>query len=444
MRAVLFAALALAATALGGCAATGVPRATAPEAGAAAQPDRLLLVTIQQARVPPPPPAGGTRKDTGWSLGYRVTSAARRTAAALARDYSLRAIDAWPIEALGVHCVVYRVGDGEDRDKVLHALAADARVESAQSMQVFDSLSDSGANGPQREPPDPATDRESYRALQYNLDLLHVEAAHRWARGRGVRIAVIDTGLDLEHPELAGRVVEHADLAGVPADAEAGFAADRHGTAVAGIIAAGSAGRMRGIAPAADLIALRACWPTQAGALEARCNSFTLARALALALSLHSDIVNLSLAGPPDPLLDRLLRQLLARGVIVVGAVPEHAPAGPQFPTSTPQVIAVQAAGVGPAEVAVAEAAVLSAPSTNILTLAPQARYVFQSGSSAAAAQVSGLIALLVEREPTLSPARVRNLLTGGGRNAVDACAALGTLLQRDACAASEAVAVER
>lgn len=415
---------------LNGCAATGETRPTRPEAGAAAPPERLIVVTIDQAASPPPPPAGSTRKDTGWSLGYRARSASQRVAAALAADYGLTAVEAWPIPVLGVHCVVYRLAPGDARETILRALVADARVESAQPMQVFSSLS--------------ATPPQGYRALQRNLDLLQVEPAHRWALGRGVRIAVIDTGLDLDHPELVGRVVDHADLAGAPdTSASQDFAADRHGTAVAGVIAGGGAGRMLGVAPAAELLAIKACWPLTPGALEAACNSFTLARALSLALSLSSDIVNLSLSGPPDPLLERLLRQALARRVVLVGAVPEAATDGPRFPTSVPGVIAVRNADAGGA----VRTSALSAPGNDILTLAPQARYEFQSGSSLAAAEVSGVIALLLEHERNLSPARIESLLNTDATSPINACAALSVLLRREPCPAAArgaALAVRR
>lgn len=410
--------------ALQGCSGTGPIRPTHPEAGAAAAPEQLILVTLEQAPNPPPPPAGGTRKDLGWSLGYRASSASRRLAAAVAADYGLTEVDAWPIAPLGLHCVVYRLRPGEQRDALLHALAADRRVESAQPMQLFTSLSADAV---------PAT--KDYRALQRNLGLLQVEAAHRWARGRGVRIAVIDTGLDLAHPELAGRVVEHADLAGTREPAAA-FAAERHGTAVAGVIAGGAAGRMLGVAPAAELLALKACWPRMPGALEAVCNSFTLARALALALSLEAHIVNLSLSGPPDALLERLLRRMLERGSIVVGALPQGPAPGPLFPTSVDGVIAVRNADTDGA----GDGATLAAPGNDILTLAPQAGYEFQSGSSLAAAQVSGVIALLLEHRHGLPPTRLRDLL-GTGTAGIDACAALAALLQREPCSVQPTLA---
>ncbi|MEW6167679.1 MAG: S8 family serine peptidase [Pseudomonadota bacterium] len=409
--------------ALQGCSGTGPIRPTHPEAGAAAAPEQLILVTLEQAPNPPPPPAGGTRKDLGWSLGYRASSASRRLAAAVAADYGLTEVDAWPIAPLGLHCVVYRLRPGEQREALLRVLAADRRVESAQPMQLFTSLSAD---------PAPAQD---YRALQRNLELLQVQAAHRWARGRGVRIAVIDTGLDLAHPELAGRVVEYADLAG-SREPTAAFAAERHGTAVAGVIAGGGAGRMLGVAPAAELLALKACWPRMPGALEAVCNSFTLARALALALSLEADIVNLSLSGPPDPLLERLLRRMLEHGGVVVGALPQEAAPGPLFPTSVDGVIAVRNADIA----GTGDGTALAAPGNDILTLAPQAGYEFQSGSSLAAAQVSGVIALLLEHRHGLPPTRLRDLL-GAGSAGIDACAALAALLQREACTAQPALA---
>jgi subtilisin family serine protease len=142
-------------------------------------------------------------------------------------------------------------------------------------------------------------------------------AAQQWSRGEGVRIAVVDTGVDTVHPDFRGRLGRVRDFV-----ADGRSAAETHGTAVAGIIAAvpDNGIGIAGIAPDATVISLRACW-SASGALGA-CNSFTLAQALAAAAGAQAGIVNLSLGGPPDALLTRIVERLLARGVVVVGAVP--------------------------------------------------------------------------------------------------------------------------
>src|SRR5262245_61924563 len=222
-----------------------------------------------------------------------------------------------------------------------------------------------------------------------------VEAAHHSSRGRGVRVAVIDTGLGDGHPDLAGRVVETRDFVGAGrADAHA----EAHGLAVAGLIAASADNGegIVGVAPEADIVALRSCWQPDPSR-EAACNSFTLALALAAAIDLRTPVINLSLTGPRDPLLERLLERAIHHGAVVVGAVPEDAAASVSFPTALASVIAVQSAEAAGADRAAADgAAWVLAPGRELLTLAPGGRYDFENGSSLAAAQVSGVVALLL------------------------------------------------
>jgi subtilisin family serine protease len=155
------------------------------------------------------------------------------------------------------------------------------------------------------------------------------------------------------------------------------FQLDRHGTAIAGVIAAnaGNGQGISGIAPESRLLALKACWQLQEGADAARCNSFTLAKALASAVELKARIINLSLTGPPDPLLEALALQAMRAGIIIVGP----GSAAPAFPGSLRNVL-----GVARSEDAAVPAGVLQAPGREVLTLAPGGRYDFFSVSSIA------------------------------------------------------------
>jgi subtilisin family serine protease len=190
---------------------------------------------------------------------------------------------------------------------------------------------------------------------------------------------------------------------------------------VAGVISSIANNRegIVGIAPGARLLALKACWH-EAGA-EASCNSFTLAQALGAAIEGGARIVNLSLGGPPDPLLAQLLEHAIARGTVVVAAVPPDGRLD-GFPLGVAGVLAVDVAGdaprAGPA---------LRAPGREVITLAPGGRYDFVSGSSIAAAHVTGAAALLLASEPALSAREIGALLRGDGADTagVNACAAL-------------------
>jgi subtilisin family serine protease len=338
----------------------------------------------------------------------------------------LREIAAWPIGLLGVHCIVYELPLGADRNATIDRLRRDSRVESAQPYQSFTTLT--GDSDPAAAANDP------YRPLQRNLDMMDVAGAHAWSRGEGVRVAVIDTGVDASHPDLAGRVIKQENFVDGSANNR-----DRHGTAVAGIIAAVENNRQGivGVAPAARVHAMRACWPAPRDEAHAVCSTLTLAKALAAAVEARVDIVNLSLTGPADPLLTRLVEVGLRRGVVFVGATPRNSD-GNVFPTGISGVIGVDSAG------AKASAdSVLFAPASEVLTLVPNGRYDFLSGSSLAAASVSGGIALLLSRDRNLRADHARELLARSSRMvttaqgeaaSVNLCAAMAALIQQPAC----------
>ncbi len=259
-----------------------------------------------------------------------------------------------------------------------------------------------------------------------------------------MRVAVVDSGIDGGHPDLAGQVQLRANFVDGSPDA-----AEAHGTAVAGIIAAraGNGAGIAGVAPAARLLALRACWPDSvAGAT--RCNSFTLGKALNFAIMNGAKIINLSLSGPPDRLLQALLDVAAARGMAVVGAAdPAQADGG--FPASWPGVIAVGAAS----------GAALLAPGADIPTTAPGARWAFVSGPSYAAAHVAGLAALLAQLRPAANGAELRRAIVSTDRAArnrsvaaadppahagtIDACASIARITGACACSCTSIAALK-
>lgn len=349
----------------------------------------------------------------------------------LAGAHGLRHVGAFPLTSIGVHCLVFEVPANRAMDEVLRGLAVDRRVESAQPNQVFRNL----AAGP----PDP------YASFQYGARVIRAPQAHRWARGRGVTVAVIDTGIETKHPDLRGRVAKTENF--VDGGAQS-FAQDRHGTAVAGVIGARANNNegIFGVAPEADLIGIKACWHSTAGGLEARCSSWTLAKAIDFAVINGTRVINLSLGGPPDPLLTRLIGKAIERGTTVVAAAMDGASA-PGFPASLPEVIGVVASD-SRNDVRSGErnrATMLAAPGVEILTTTPGQAYAFLSGTSLAAAHVSGVVALLLEREPMMSPSQIRLVLFATARpvtasgvpgiRLVDACAALAKLAGGDASA---------
>nr|WP_305119189.1 S8 family serine peptidase [Tahibacter harae] len=311
--------------------------------------------------------------------------------------------------------MVYAVPADTDRDQLLQRLQQDRRVRIAQPLQEFETFSAPAA-------PDEKVYNDPYLQLQHNFSAIAAAGAQRSSRGDGVRIALIDTGLDADHPELAGRILEQRDFVG-----GAAMPAERHGTEVAGVISAVANNNLGivGIAPAAQLLAYRACWSLPGAAAGARCNSFTLALALTAALSSDARIINLSLGGPADPLLQELLSHAIARGTVVVGAVPPSRDLG-GFPLGVPGVIAV-ASSEDPAP----DAPVLRAPGRDILTLEPGGRFDYASGSSLATAQVSAALALLLALEPKRDSAELYTLLSrsqAAAGTSINVCAAVAAL----------------
>jgi hypothetical protein len=404
-------ALALAVLALLLAACAPMTARTGDDAAAAVDVEREMLVMLRA-------PAPHFRPDSQYSSGYADPRAsARRTLAMrIAHRYGLELVDAWPMPALELYCFVLLAPSAESVAPLIDTIARDADVESVQRMQVFHTL---------------AHDDPLY-PLQPSASQWHLADLHRIATGRNVRVAQIDTAVAGEHPDLRGRVALEHDFTGVPMDPGV------HGTAVAGIIAARADNGIgiAGIAPGAKLMALRACREGGDGT-QAACTTFALAQALQFALENDAQIINLSLGGPRDRLLERLLDAALARNIVIVAAADESV-AGGAFPASHPGVLAVAAH-----DARALPAGTVLAPGDDVPTTLPGDRWGFVTGSSFAAAHVSGAVALLIERSPALRASAIRRALQPSGGDdpghahtamAVDMCAALSRAAHSCAC----------
>jgi subtilisin family serine protease len=435
-----------------GCVVLRSPSGSEPiAAGPRSYPERQIVVTIRDSDTGLRAAPGSTARAYSTPSTYQASAYARRVIAALEHDYPIDWVAGWRIDLLNVHCVVFLAQDRAARDALVVKLSHDSRVESAQPMNVFATSSRS------EEYNDP------YFSLQKGVEEIHVPEAQRWSKGRGVTIAVIDTGVDTSHPELAGRVKLVRNFV----DNDAGrFRLDRHGTAVAGVIAAltNNGQGIVGVAPGAELIALKACWQNRPDE-PALCNTLTLAEALAFAIERRARIINLSLTGPSDPLLTRLAGRALEQGILILGASAgvDGAEANVStnadgFPLSIAGVIAVadadtaermdathRVASAGSLEpVSEREPAtrpLLAAPGREVLTLAPGGRYDYVSGASISTAMVTGVVALMLERGQHLQGTDVRALLERTGFPAadrttriVDACDAVAALVRAPGC----------
>jgi hypothetical protein len=400
-------------------------------------PEHYVVVTVRNAPTELNPHAGSTPRGYGGYRPYRATAAAIETARRVAQRHRLREVAAWPIELLRVHCVVYEMAPGAQREKVLAALRADAAVESAQALMQFELQSGRAGDRQSVRQSDQqsASFNDAYAGLQRNLIDMDIAAAHQWSLGDGVRLAVIDTGVDIGHPDFGGRLAAVRDFV-----IDGGRADERHGTAVAGVIAAvpNNAIGIVGIAPQATVTAIRACWSSSDDGSVGSCNSFTVAQALVAALRAQVALVNLSFGGPTDPLLQRIVERAMRRGALFVGAAPASG-RREGFPTGIEGVIAVDVAG----QLQVTPNALL-APGVDVYTLSPRGGYDAASGSSMAAAGVTGVVALLLARRPGLRAHEVEAVLQRSMRKGiadvpaatVNACLALRELLDDGTCTA--------
>ena len=363
--------------------------------------DRQVMVTY-----PPAPP---------WMWA--------RTTSELAQLYRLRTVYSWTMASLGEQCVVFEVPRGKSPQDLVRRIASHPKVGSAQTVETFQVQGET----------------DPYASRQYSSRALRLDQAHRWSTGKGVRIAMVDTGVDFDHPDLRGRVVKAQSFVD---RGDKTFTTDIHGTAVAGLIAASANNGVGivGVAPGAEIYALKACWQQPPGSREAICNSYTLAKAVDFAILQDVQVLNFSLAGPPDPLLGRLIGLALSKGIVVVAA--DSGTPSLDFPASLQGVIGILGSDLrggtispagGPA--GAKNLSTLSAPSVDILTTAPKASYDFFSGSSFAAAQVSGIAALLLEKSPKLTPAQLAAVIRKTARPLspspiaqVDACAAVASV----------------
>jgi subtilisin family serine protease len=331
---------------------------------------------------------------------YHSTAWSRRRASQLAEKYGLTELTAWPVTELGIHCIVYKLPDSMSMQQALQKMARDESLDLVQEMHFYHTRAQRYS--------------DPYYKLQFQVQKMHIEQLHAHATGKNITIALIDTGVDLNHPDLQGQISENHNYASVVSPE---FINDLHGTAVAGVMvaSAGNATGIVGIAPDSRIMALKSCWPLKKGGIEAVCNSFTLALAINKAIEANVDVLNLSLTGRYDPLLEQLITKAIDKGIVVVAAVDESelgkdTNLSGNFPASMTRVIGVNTmmSDSGTAS----KGQTVNAPGDEILTTFPNASYDFISGSSFSTAHISGIIALLLEKNSDLEVDDLLKLLT--------------------------------
>jgi len=313
----------------------------------------------------------------------------------IARRYELTQLDSQSFPLIGTSLYRWRLGGGRTVANTVRALGGERVVASVQPNFVFTLQEETAkiAAGPQGD------------AAQYVLTKLQSAEAQLVATGKDVLVAVIDSEIDAKHPDLDGTIVKNFDALGGNEKPHA------HGTSIAGAIAAH--GKLLGIAPGAQVLAIHA-FDDSPGAAHG--NSFSIYKGLQWAADNGARVVNMSFAGPADPTMQRMLAAAYDKGIVLVAAAGNAGPKSePLYPAADPNVIAVTATDSDDHLFQMANRGryiAVSAPGVDIFAIAPGNEYVFTTGTSIAAAHVSGIVALLLEHKPSLKPGDIRAILT--------------------------------
>ncbi len=351
-------------------------------------------------------------------------------AEAVLRRYGATLIASQRFELAGVTIIRAKLEAGRDLRAVLTEMADDTNITGAQPNFLFElqqdsqsrtgapastatASSDASTPAPTQglrlaDPTTAARGNAVVRRIlppQYVVDKLRLGEARKLAQGRNIRVGLIDSGVDMEHPEIRGSVLGYLDAIDGLATPHA------HGTSMATAIVAH--GELQGIAPAARLIVARAFGGPQAASANGK--SFQILTALEWIVQQRAKVVNLSFAGPQDRLLSKALAGAKERGVITVAAAGNGgARSAPLYPGADPSVIAVTATDAEDKVFGDANRGsyvAIAAPGVDVLTAEPGGRYAFTSGTSIAAAHVSALVALLLEKQPELDTDSARRVL---------------------------------
>ncbi len=317
---------------------------------------------------------------------------------ALARRHRLSTLQSFEIQITGTRFQRLRIDDRRSVPQVVRALETDGAVMAVQPNYIA-TLQEMGAR----------------LSLPADIDLyapgrMRMPEALRLATGDRVLIAVIDGGVDTGHPELNGMVVTTFDAIGT------GDHIHPHGTSIVGAIAARA--RLQGTAPGAHILAARA-FGTNRNGMDG--NTSDIIRSVDWAVQQGARVINMSFAGPRNPALERALVAARQRGIVLVAAAGNQGPSSPPlYPAALSGVIAVTATDQDDRIFRAANRGnhiAVAAPGVDLWLPTLDNDYRLTSGTSFAAAAISGLVALMIERNPRLSPDQIRNLLMSTARD---------------------------
>jgi len=346
------------------------------------------------------PPVGETRFLTNEMVFHVPANVSVQTVDTVARRLGLATVASQSFNLSGGTLFRFRITDGRPVADVIRALESE-NIGVAQPNYVFRLQQD----------PVLAARTTGGDPSQYVVDKLRLVDAHRIAIGSNVLVAVIDSEIDGKHPELAGAVVDEFDAIGNHDKPHA------HGTGMAGAIAAHR--RLIGIAPGVRLLAIHAF--SSSGTDTAQATSDHILMGIDWAIKRGAQIINMSFAGPDDPMLQLALQKAHDKGVVLIAAAGNQGPkSAPLYPAADPNVIAVTATDAKDQLLPQANQGsyvAIAAPGVDILEPAPNGGFQVTTGTSVAAAHVSGIAALLLDRDPTLDAAAVRDVLTSSAKH---------------------------
>ncbi len=304
----------------------------------------------------------------------------------VAADHDLTRLEDITVALIDKRIVKFKVPSAKRR-RVAKALGNDERVHSVQPNHLY-------VLG--------ATNKAQYALKKLNLD-----EVHRFADGTDVRIALLDSGVNQQHPVFGDLQIEQFDVT----DSKPGKQ-DGHGTAVASLIAAQTG--MTGVVPNADLLSAKTFsysgrWRRAVG------ETYHLLQGLDWAVFKNARVFNMSFVGPEDALLRTALQETLKTDAVIIAAAGNNgAKAGPAYPAAYEGVIAVTAtdhrnrlyrrANRG-------EYIMVAAPGVNVLSASGRDGYSRKSGTSFAAAHVTGVVALMMQTAPDASPKAIAEQL---------------------------------
>jgi filamentous hemagglutinin family protein len=329
---------------------------------------------------------------------------------AAAREMRLTIMGSQCLMQTHLNLVRLHINSGQTVAEVIRALARYRIIAVAQANFVYRLMQDQVAQDLAQDP-DLAGHTQEGDSAQYALGKLGLFDIHRLIKGTNISIAVIDSQIDVHHPDLDGVFADQYDAVGGAEEKP-----HPHGTGMAGAI--GAHRKLMGIAPAARLYAIHAF---SSNAASADSTTFNILKGLDWAASKGVRVINMSFAGPRDPSMERALKNAHDKGIVLIAAAGNAGPKSPPlFPGADPNVIAVTATDSNDKIFTGANRGryiAVAAPGVDILVPAPDSTYQLTTGTSVSSAEVAGIAALLLERNPNLTPEDIRKILTTSARH---------------------------